>query len=757
MHFAQFSLSQFNFDVLNKIFSYLWFKDLCVVASTSTSLKDASLESTAWTLCLQILLARTKHLSSLKNCNSFQFEPSLVESKMIHLLARRVSPWPSDIDRVSLLRPDGPDDIEVIQLPSNGRINFMYTGRSLGGDRAIIADCFFPCSPPKNLLPSGFPPSQYLRSTTSTSNGFLHPEAALQIPHRRLIAPFTKTILKEGLHRITLSCIAYFEVTIHTAILPVGRRIDPVSLSGPLPQQQACVAIGVACALFPLRNRMPGWDVNSFGYHGDDGNFFHGGGSSGIRCGPTFGVGDTVGCGLIYPPLSENSAGTIFFTKNGELVASIQLLGDGILNIPYFPVVGLDTYNPVAINFGHEEFQFDIHAFETAEITEKLGGASWNKYIEFALQQEIYSEQKFHPLYVNVDTSQQCSYLDMNLQWMADDNITSGTMTTSTTTSTTSTSTTTTTTSTTTSTTAAGATAVTALDEQSVFVSDSLFLSSTMREITSFCIREITCATYRAEVEAEDDEDEDEDESDVMEDSDRDPSQQESLDAVAGSMEDSPGGVSMGGSGDCHTAIGVSVPDEEMSGGGGGDEKEAARPDKRSRVDGLGQHDGSEKGNNDDDDGHSATTSLYVEVASVDGGPSNYSYAASETEEEADQGSLEMWGSMKWNAKPFHRGQFPRSRVRGGRGAQVRGRLRYDRMDRDIGGDGDGYDAASELGRGYVTDDIPTDIGDECGGDDDITDATKDKGAASDGNMAAPVVLLGKSRVSSSVSVKRDR
>eukprot|EP01036_Dinobryon_divergens_P060402 gene60402-80564_t len=171
---------------------------------------------------------------------------------MIHLLARRVSPWPSDIDRVSLLRPDGPDDIEVIQLPSNGRINFMYTGRSLGGDRAIIADCFFPCSPPKNLLPSGFPPSQYLRSTTSTSNGFLHPEAALQIPHRRLIAPFTKTILKE----------------------------DPVSLSGPLPQQQACVAIGVACALFPLRNRMPGWDVNSFGYHGDDGNFFHGGGSS---------------------------------------------------------------------------------------------------------------------------------------------------------------------------------------------------------------------------------------------------------------------------------------------------------------------------------------------------------------------------------------------------------------------------------------------------------------------------------------------
>merc|ERR1711990_582014 len=42
-------------------------------------------------------------------------------------------------------------------------------------------------------------------------------------------------------------------------------------------------------------NRLPGWDENSYGYHGDDGNIFAASGS-GQAYGPTFTTGDVIGC-----------------------------------------------------------------------------------------------------------------------------------------------------------------------------------------------------------------------------------------------------------------------------------------------------------------------------------------------------------------------------------------------------------------------------------------------------------------------------
>ena len=54
--------------------------------------------------------------------------------------------------------------------------------------------------------------------------------------------------------------------------------------------------------------------------------------------------------------------------------------------------------------------------------------------------------------------------------------------------------------------------------------------------------------------------------------------------------------------------------------------------------------------------------------------------------------------------------------------------------------DVDGYDAASELGRGYVTDDILTDVGDEGGMDDEINGMTPAIGRGGRGlAMAAPI------------------
>lgn len=77
-----------------------------------------------------------------------------------------------------------------------------------------------------------------------------------------------------------------------------------------------------------------GWDALSYGYHGDDGNFFSASGQviaiailysgkiqalfdkyvkfQGVAYGPTFGKGDVIGCGLNL--VRKN----VFFTKNGE-------------------------------------------------------------------------------------------------------------------------------------------------------------------------------------------------------------------------------------------------------------------------------------------------------------------------------------------------------------------------------------------------------------------------------------------------------
>eukprot|EP00471_Norrisiella_sphaerica_P002822 CAMPEP_0184477920 /NCGR_PEP_ID=MMETSP0113_2-20130426/56_1 /TAXON_ID=91329 /ORGANISM="Norrisiella sphaerica, Strain BC52" /LENGTH=591 /DNA_ID=CAMNT_0026855527 /DNA_START=531 /DNA_END=2306 /DNA_ORIENTATION=+ len=132
--------------------------------------------------------------------------------------------------------------------------------------------------------------------------------------------------LKPG-PQLVFSLIAYFEVNIEKHI---------PSSNGD------CIAIGVARKGFPLTGKQPGWDENSFGYHGDDGNIFH---SSGVgdMYGSSFGPGDIVGCGINYFNKS------IFFTKNGAF------LGTAFSNIPpgsYYPVVGVDARHPFRINFG---------------------------------------------------------------------------------------------------------------------------------------------------------------------------------------------------------------------------------------------------------------------------------------------------------------------------------------------------------------------------------------------------------------------
>ncbi|XGW21908.1 hypothetical protein V3C99_004680 [Haemonchus contortus] len=114
---------------------------------------------------------------------------------------------------------------------------------------------------------------------------------------------------------------------------------------------KGCMGVGV-CGKSVNLNRLPGWDRDSYGYHGDDGNFFSSSGN-GVSYGPKFTSGDVIGCGVNL----VNK--TIFFTKNGVHlgIASRELTHIDDL----YPTIGLQTTGEVVdANFGQRPFRFDI-------------------------------------------------------------------------------------------------------------------------------------------------------------------------------------------------------------------------------------------------------------------------------------------------------------------------------------------------------------------------------------------------------------
>lgn len=113
------------------------------------------------------------------------------------------------------------------------------------------------------------------------------------------------------------------------------------------------VAIGLSSPKASIE-RLPGWETESWAYHGDDGKSFFGESQGqGRSYGPTYGVGDTVGCGVNF---STRSA---FFTKNGVFLGTAF---SGLPEIQLYPSVGMKRQPPVCLktNFGQEPFVFDI-------------------------------------------------------------------------------------------------------------------------------------------------------------------------------------------------------------------------------------------------------------------------------------------------------------------------------------------------------------------------------------------------------------
>ncbi|KAF9014768.1 SPRY-domain-containing protein [Hymenopellis radicata] len=99
-------------------------------------------------------------------------------------------------------------------------------------------------------------------------------------------------------------------------------------------------------------SRLPGWEDNSWGYHGDDGRSFASE-KSGTNFGPTYGTGDVIGCGVDF------TTGRVFFTKNGLLIDYV--FKDVGKDVKLYPSVGLKhTNDSIRVNLGQDPFKYDI-------------------------------------------------------------------------------------------------------------------------------------------------------------------------------------------------------------------------------------------------------------------------------------------------------------------------------------------------------------------------------------------------------------
>ncbi|KAK2594086.1 hypothetical protein QQS21_008189 [Conoideocrella luteorostrata] len=94
-----------------------------------------------------------------------------------------------------------------------------------------------------------------------------------------------------------------------------------------------------------------GWEPESWGYHGDDGRCFTGQ-NIGRLFGPTFSMGDIIGCGVNFRDH------TAFFTKNG---VKIGVAFHDVGRTKLYPAVSLKKPEEhVSVNFGQTPFVFDI-------------------------------------------------------------------------------------------------------------------------------------------------------------------------------------------------------------------------------------------------------------------------------------------------------------------------------------------------------------------------------------------------------------
>ena len=112
---------------------------------------------------------------------------------------------------------------------------------------------------------------------------------------------------------------------------------------------ESSIGIGVGDRSYPLY-RMPGWNVNSIGYHGDDGKLYHQNGR-GSQFGPTCTEGDRMGCGVDFETDVGYGYCEVFFTKNGQPVGNPVKMKRPVYGL--YPIIGLHSRGEKVRYLGH--------------------------------------------------------------------------------------------------------------------------------------------------------------------------------------------------------------------------------------------------------------------------------------------------------------------------------------------------------------------------------------------------------------------
>lgn len=118
-----------------------------------------------------------------------------------------------------------------------------------------------------------------------------------------------------------------------------------------------CIAVGYGTRFDSLvsKHRHLGWQINAICYHGRDGELYAGN-RYGERFGPTFGTGDTIGCGL------DMARGCFFYTKNGSLVGDLIRFSPP-LRLAMYCAVSMNEEGVVDANFGCKAWKFSLNQY----------------------------------------------------------------------------------------------------------------------------------------------------------------------------------------------------------------------------------------------------------------------------------------------------------------------------------------------------------------------------------------------------------
>lgn len=132
--------------------------------------------------------------------------------------------------------------------------------------------------------------------------------------------------------------------------------------------KEGMIGVGFSGANASLE-KLPGWEPDSWAYHGDDGKSFCAA-TPGKPYGPTFTSGDVIGCGVNF------MKGSAFFTKNGVFQGNAFR---DLRDIKVYPSVGMKRpHAHLSVNFGQRPFMFDIDrmvSHERQSIIEEINAA----------------------------------------------------------------------------------------------------------------------------------------------------------------------------------------------------------------------------------------------------------------------------------------------------------------------------------------------------------------------------------------------